>query len=127
MPEKKRTSRTPQRVKKAVPEKALSKAYESELSYETQVVIVILLLLFFYPVGIVLMWAWMRSWPLWVKLLISLPLLFGILAFFGLMVLFGSILSHARLQQERPSIQHYLLTPAPTLPTTITPSANSAI
>lgn len=86
--------------KTEIPQPALTKAYESELSYETRVIVVILLLLFVYPIGLICMWAWMRNWPLWLKLLISLPLFLGVLAFFAGAIALGSILSHTRLQYE---------------------------
>lgn len=45
----------------------------------TQMVVVILTLLFFYPIGVILMWVWMKSWPKWAKILLTLPLVGGIL------------------------------------------------
>lgn len=115
--------------KTEIPQPALTKAYESELSYETRVIVVILLLLFVYPVGLICMWAWMRNWPLWLKLLITLPLLLGVLVFFLGAIALGGFLSHARLQYEMPerheenfmptvSPMMRMMTPAPTSPNT---------
>ena len=38
---------------------------------EDKMVIVIILLIFFWPAGLILMWMWMRTWKLWVKILIT--------------------------------------------------------
>lgn len=50
----------------------------SELSYDSKTIITVICLVTVYPVGLVLMFAWMK-WKAWVKVLISLPL---VLAFF---------------------------------------------
>jgi hypothetical protein len=47
----------------------------SQMSEDTKAIIVILLLLFVYPIGLILMWAWMKSWPTWLKIIISLPII----------------------------------------------------
>lgn len=51
------------------------------MSQRAKTIIVILLLLFITPLGIILMWFWTR-WPLWVKLLVSIPLLLPFLLIF---------------------------------------------
>lgn len=43
--------------------------------------IVALLLVFFYPIGAILMWMWMKKWKTWVKVLITLPGVLSILLF----------------------------------------------
>lgn len=41
----------------------------------------IILLWLFYPVGLIVMWLTMKTWPMWVKILLTLlPLLFIVLA-----------------------------------------------
>jgi hypothetical protein len=132
MPQAKKSSSTRSTRSKGVPQPALSKAYESELSYETRVVVVILLLLFVYPIGLICMWAWMRNWPLWLKLLLSLPLFLGVLAFFVVMVALGSFLGHSRwndrverMQEKMHEQQELRLRPSEATPTetlTLTPS-----
>jgi len=52
------------------------------LSYDTKTLITVLTLIFVYPVGMVLMFVWMK-WRVWVKLLIAFPLTLIFLAFFG--------------------------------------------
>lgn len=42
---------------------------------DPRTIIVVLALVLFYPVGVILMWWWMKTWPLWIKILISLVLL----------------------------------------------------
>jgi hypothetical protein len=68
-------------------------------TYDTQMVITILLLLFVYPIGLIFMWAWMRNWPVWLKVVISLPFLLAILFFAFMMIVLGSIVRSGRFQQ----------------------------
>lgn len=56
------------------------------LSYETKTIIVILSLFFFWPAGIILMWLWMHTWPAWVKILVTLPIVLGALFMIALVV-----------------------------------------
>jgi len=49
-------------------------------SNDTQLLIVILLLVLVYPLGILFMWYWMKMWPTWLKIIISLPFIIGIVA-----------------------------------------------
>lgn len=99
MPARKKTTKTTSRAKtKEEPVKAervtTQTATVDEISYETKLTIVILLLLFVYPLGLVFMWFWMRNWPLWLKILISLPIIIGILGIlFGIFAL-AMILRH---------------------------------
>jgi type IV pilus assembly protein PilA len=44
-------------------------------SNNTKAIIVILLLLFFYPIGIIFMWVWMKRWSKWLKIILTLGLL----------------------------------------------------
>lgn len=59
---------------------------KQELSYEIKLILVLVLLFVLYPVGLILMFRWMK-WPTWVKLLIALPILLAILGFLGAMIL----------------------------------------
>lgn len=132
MPVKKKPAGKTHTAFKGVSEQALSKAYESEFSYETRVIIVVLLLLFVYPIGLIFMWAWMRNWPLWVKLLITLPFILGIFAIFGLFMLIGSLVTQSNMHNRYPEYptpmrQERQVTPSPKLPTAITPTTNTAI
>lgn len=47
---------------------------------DTRTIVTILLLFFFYPIGLIVMWFWAR-WKSWVKILISLPIVFLIIIF----------------------------------------------
>lgn len=132
MPVKKKPAAKTRPASKGISQQALSKAYESELSYETRVIIVVLLLLFVYPIGLIFMWAWMRDWALRAKLLITLPFLLGIFAVFGLFMLIGSLVTQSNInngypRSPTPMKQEIHITPSPTLPTVITPSTNTAI
>ena len=54
---------------------------------DNKALIVILLLLFLYPVGVILMWFW-TNWPKWLKFLLTLPFVLGIIGLiFGLIFL----------------------------------------
>ncbi len=126
MPTKKRsstvTSRTKQRTRQSD-----TPAVNTQISYETQTILVVLLLFLFYPVGIILMWLWMK-WPMWVKLLIMLPILCGLFAL-GMIFFFVSLALRGqsvrenrmiRIQQWEQKVQqasppsNTMLTPTPT-------------
>lgn len=82
---------------------------------DTQLIIVLLLLVFVYPLGLIFMWVWMRHWPTWIKLLISAPLLIGLLSAFFVMLIIRSLLhnpdwiyyhmrqEHQNMMQEKPN------------------------
>jgi len=57
-----------------------SEAMASELTNDTKTIIVVLLLIFVYPLGVIFMWVWMKSWPTWVKVLFTLPFILAIFA-----------------------------------------------
>ncbi|MDP3888877.1 MAG: hypothetical protein Q8Q24_02420 [bacterium] len=46
---------------------------------ERNLAILIFLFVFFYPLGVVLMWVWMKNWQKWFKILISAPLIISLL------------------------------------------------
>lgn len=43
-------------------------------SNDTKTIVTILLLIFIFPVGLILMWVWIK-WKLWVKILVSIPII----------------------------------------------------
>lgn len=51
-----------------------------EVNQNTRLIVVVILLIFVYPIGVIMMWQWMRYWPWWVKLLITLPLIAAVVA-----------------------------------------------
>lgn len=110
--------------------KKTSRTENTELSYETRTIIVVLLLLFIYPAGLVFMWAWMGNWPVWLKLIITIPLLLAVLAFFAVMILIGAVVSHVHTNGTRgqwyPSQMQITTTPMPTLPVTMTPAQTTS-
>jgi hypothetical protein len=93
-----------------------------EISYETKLTIVILLLLFVYPLGLIFMWAWMRNWPLWLKVLISLPVILGIMGIFFGIFFVSLLIRHAvtdkafqnmmRDRYQKQYLQQYQITPS---------------
>lgn len=95
-----------------------------EISYETKLTIVVLLLLFVYPLGLIFMWFWMKNWPLWLKLLISLPIvvaalgiLFGI---FAISLILRHVATDKNFQYQMRQYQQYHLSPAPSV--TVSPT-----
>jgi len=68
---------------------ATSSKSNGDLSNDTKAIITILLILFLPPVGVIVMWAWMKSWPTWLKILLTL-FGFGDLILIGLLV-FGAM------------------------------------
>ena len=93
MPQKKNKSSS-SRSKKAVSRPNVTSSMGP--SYDTQMIVTILLLIFIYPVGLIFMWAWMRTWPIWIKIIISLPLIISV--FFVMLVLFAV---HRAIQDVR--------------------------
>src|SRR3989344_7604135 len=65
-------------------------AKQQELSYDTKLVLTLVLLFLLYPVGLILMFKWM-TWPKWLKVLLSLPVVIFIFAFV-FMIIGGFIL-----------------------------------
>lgn len=53
------------------------------MSEDTKAIIVVLLLIFVFPIGLLLMWFWTK-WPLWVKLVVTIPILLIGLLFLGI-------------------------------------------
>lgn len=52
---------------------------QTATSEETKTIVTVLLLIFAYPIGLIVAWIWPK-WKWWVKLLISIPVVFVILA-----------------------------------------------
>ncbi len=86
--------------------RAASKATVSnEVSDDTKVILTVLGLFFFYPIGLVFMFMWMKTWPRWVKILLSLPLIligFIVLAGIAAGILIGS---HSMKNKTHPPVQ----------------------
>ncbi|HSX40888.1 MAG TPA: hypothetical protein VLF68_04745 [Candidatus Saccharimonadales bacterium] len=103
---------------------------------DTQLIIVVVLLVLAYPFGVIFMWFWMRHWPLWVKLLLSLPMLFLILMFFAVIAFIIFAVTHhtaANFQQRyRPYRYQYQMPPTmrrgefPSITPTLTPTNTPA-
>lgn len=61
-------------------------------TYDTLMIVTILLLLFVYPIGIIFMWAWMKTWPTWLKAVISAPFIIAITFLIIVSFIVGSII-----------------------------------
>ncbi len=66
----------------------LAKEKSLDTSTDTYMVITAVLLLTFYPAGVITMWMWLKKWPIWVKILITLPVVLFILLFIVVIGLF---------------------------------------
>lgn len=47
------------------------------------------------------MWLWMKKWPVWLKLIISLPLILGLLGALLLIVIVRTIVHEARYERAQ--------------------------
>jgi len=52
----------------------MSAKKKNGLSNDAKTIITVLLLIFAYPAGLILTFLWMKDWPKWLKVLVSLPL-----------------------------------------------------
>lgn len=98
MPTKKKvTKRTTRKLSSVVESEAMA----SEMTTDTKTIIVVLLLIFVYPLGAIFMWVWMKWWPMWVRILLTLPFILGVfMMIFGL-TMAGFIMRSAARQQDR--------------------------
>ena len=98
MPTKKKAAKRTTRKLSSVVE---SEAMASEMTTDTKTIIVVLLLIFVYPLGAIFMWVWMKWWPMWVRILLTLPFILGILMMIFGLAMAGFIMRSAVRQQER--------------------------
>ena len=82
-------------IKKGIPVPP-SQEIPVSANHQTKTILVVVALLAFYPVGLVLMWMWMREWPKWVKLLLSAPIILMILAILGIIFTFILVAQNPR-------------------------------
>src|SRR5258708_7076128 len=83
------------------PKHASVKRVSTTTSTDTKLIVVILLLLLTYPIGLLFMWAWMKTWRTWVKVLITIPLLLTILAFILGILLVGAAVKRGIQYEEQ--------------------------
>lgn len=81
------------------------------MSNDTKTLIVILLLIFAYGVGLIFMWLWMKTWPMWLKILLTLPV-FLVIAIFALAIIV-TVKSPQQIQQEMVQNEQTAKTPTP--------------
>jgi ABC-type spermidine/putrescine transport system permease subunit I len=58
----------------------------SGMSADTKTLVTIICLICVYPVGLILMWLWMK-WKLWVKFLVTVPVVLTLLIIIGAFVI----------------------------------------
>lgn len=63
------------------------------ISKDAQAIITVLCLIFVYPVGFIVMWVW-TEWPIWLRLLLSIPVILLIIVLFSFPTILQSIMSH---------------------------------
>jgi len=81
------------------------------LSHDTKTLIVILLLVFAYPIGIILMWVWMKTWKTIIKILVSVLPIILTLAWY---ILFFSIFFTTIKNTEDKSVSETITLESPT-------------
>ena len=83
------------------------------MSNDTKTLIVILLLIFTYWIGLIFMWIWMKTWPNWLKIVLTLPVFASIalIAFFVYSVIMNP--SQFIEETERTVNEKTLETPTP--------------
>lgn len=74
---------------------------QNSMPEDTKTLITILLLVFVFPVGFILMWVWTK-WKLWVKLLITIPIILFMLGMVGVIGL--GIKAAQQAQNERSTV-----------------------
>lgn len=81
------------------------------MSHDTKTLIVILLLVFAYPVGLILMWVWMKTWKTIIKVLITvLPIVLTLIWY----ILFFSIFFAAVRTNQSTDLSGPILVETPT-------------
>lgn len=119
------TKKSARKTTRSTSRKVTRASENTQLSLDTRTIITLLLLLLLYPVGVGFMWAWMKPWPVWLKFIISLPLVIMFLSFFGMLVLFGSLVRHARdmrgFEEQRQMMMQPSTPPVVSLTPTVTP------
>lgn len=61
-------------------------APQANSSLDTKSIVTILLLLFFFPLGVILMW-FLTKWPVWLKLIITIPVTLAIIGILAVAIL----------------------------------------
>lgn len=81
------------------------------MSHDTKTLIVILLLVFAYPIGLILMWVWMKTWKTIIKVLITvLPIVLTLVWY----ILFFSIFFAAVRNNQTTNLSEPILVETPT-------------
>lgn len=92
--------------------------FNKEISYDTQIIVTVLLLIFVYPLGIIFMWAWMRNWPIWLKIIITLPVFVFLLSVFFIMFVLRRAVYNANyrtwviMQEQHNQLQKQIAPPS---------------
>lgn len=85
--------------------------------HQTKLIIVVVTLVFVFPVGIVLMWLWMKDWPNWAKIVLTLPVILSIIAIVGIffvMILALNTRQKVNISNPQPLYNNtYRVTPPP--------------
>ena len=65
-----------------------------EISHDAQAIITVICLIFVYPIGFLVMWLW-TEWPIWLRLLLSIPVILLIIVLFSFPAILQSIVPHS--------------------------------
>lgn len=72
------------------PDIGRSVSQKEGISNDAQAIITVMLLVFTYPIGFIVMWVW-TDWPIWLRLLLSIPVILLIIFLFALPSMWHSI------------------------------------
>lgn len=86
-------------------------AKNQEMSQDTKTIVTVLLLAFAYPIGLIMMFVWTK-WPVWVKTLVVLPFVIGILSFFLIGGMAFKALMHGGGEMRRGDYNYSVATPS---------------
>ncbi len=86
-----------------------------DMSHDTKTLIVILLLVFAYGIGLIFMWWWMKTWPNWLKILLTLPIFASILLAVFIIFVVVSAPSQPSENTDRTVNEQVIESPTPTV------------
>ncbi|MBI4137477.1 hypothetical protein HY469_05450 [Candidatus Roizmanbacteria bacterium] len=75
-------------------------AVNDGMTEDTKSALVAVLLVWFYPIGVIFMFVWAKQWPTWAKVIILLPMIFGVLILGLMFTVFGALFSSAMNSEE---------------------------
>lgn len=103
-------------IKSGIPTPPSQTNTQAAPDHQTKTILVIVMLLFFYPIGVILMWIWMKEWPKWIKIFLTSPILLTIIAILGILatIIIVAVNPVNRIKQSTNTLPSYS-SPTPTI------------